>query len=417
MDGKNEKRLFSVVFYLSLILGALVCAGLNKMTIAGMMVQICYALIIGIAFMTLLHAREDMLWHQIPEKLIYLFSFSAALCLIGVSSRYHVGLFWLLPLIAVGTVRQIEIKAVTFGVLMADYLCNSLLVNKDIEAMIYNFVMAAAFLMIMSMLHKRQEIPYAGVIIVALSLAMYVIHCGFNGREMFAERYYILLEISGLIFLMLFGMILYLTMGNLKEEDSAYDPDADSVRAEMPGEAADGNGQSEEDSLMLYLQEDFPLIMQLQERQDLYRHCHEISRLSGLAAEKLGYDAVLASAAGMFHEAGRLIDPDNYMEGNRELAKQYQFPEQLIQVIRQHNTGSEIPKSPEAAIVMLCDCIISTSEYLSKNGKRNVITDDKLITSIFANRMEKGSLAEAGMTSDELEQLKEFFIAHAFEMA
>ena len=74
--------------YLSLVLGALICAGINRMSIPGMMVQVCYSLILGVVFMTLLHVGQDMLWQQIPEKLIYLFSFSVALCLIGVASPY-----------------------------------------------------------------------------------------------------------------------------------------------------------------------------------------------------------------------------------------------------------------------------------------------------------------------------------------
>ena len=133
MERINEKRLFSIVMYLSLILGALICAGINRMTIAGMLVQVCYSLIIGVVFMTLLHTREDMLWAQIPEKLVYLFSFSVSLCLIGAASRYHIGLFWLLPLAVVGYLESVEIKAVTFGVLMLDYLCNAALVHKDIN--------------------------------------------------------------------------------------------------------------------------------------------------------------------------------------------------------------------------------------------------------------------------------------------
>ena len=55
MERINEKRLFSIVMYLSLILGALICAGINRMTIAGMLVQVCYSLIIGVVFLSLIH--------------------------------------------------------------------------------------------------------------------------------------------------------------------------------------------------------------------------------------------------------------------------------------------------------------------------------------------------------------------------
>lgn len=441
MERINEKRLFSIVMYLSLILGALICAGVNRMTIAGMLVQVCYSLIIGVVFMTLLHAREDMLWAQIPEKLVYLFSFSVSLCLIGVASRYHIGLFWLLPLAVVGYLESVEIKAVTFGVLMLDYLCNAALVHKDINLLVGYFIMAAAIIMILSMLRDRKEMPYAGVILAALCIALFVIRCGFQSSEIFRQRYFLILEISSLVFVAVFSGILQIICGSagsigvsglqdmssdvedvngieqkimtaVPAADDVTEPDEPETVTAVPEQAA----SVETFDMMAYLQDDFPLILQLKEEDALYQHSYEISRLSGLAARELGCNEALAAVGGMFHEAGRMLSPENYMEGNAVLAEQYGFPEDLVAVIRQHNTGSEIPKSPEAAIVMLSDCIVSTSEYLRKNGKRGAISDDQLVMSIFTNRINKGGLDEAGLTDAQLDTLKAFYIAHAFEI-
>lgn len=417
MERINEKRLFSIVMYLSLILGALICAGINRMTIAGMLVQVCYSLIIGVVFMTLLHVGEDMLWAQIPEKLVYLFSFSVSLCLIGAASRYHIGLFWLLPLAVVGHLKHIEIKAVTFGVLMLDYLCNAAMVHKDLNLLAGYFIMAAAFVMILSMLHDRKEMPYAGVILAALCIALFVIRCGFQSGELFRQRYFLVLELSSLVFLAVFSGILQIVFGTdgstAAEPENASPDEEDSVTPETRQETA---ASVKKFDMMAYLQDDFPLILQLKKEDTLYQHSYEISRLSGLAARELGCNEALAAVGGMFHEAGRILSPENYMEGNASLAEQYDFPEDLAAVIRQHNTGSEIPKSPEAAIVMLSDCIVSTSEYLRKNGKRDAISDDQLVMSIFTNRINKGGLDEAGLTDVQLDLLKAFFAAHAFEI-
>lgn len=422
MERINEKRLFSIVMYLSLILGALICAGINRMTIAGMLVQVCYSLIIGVVFMTLLHTREDMLWAQIPEKLVYLFSFSVSLCLIGAASRYHIGLFWLLPLAVVGYLESVEIKAVTFGVLMLDYLCNAALVHKDINLLVGYFIMAAAIVMILSMLRDRKEMPYAGVILVALCIALFVIRCGFQSSEIFRQRYFLILEISSLVFVAVFSGILQIVCGTAGGDGASDVPEmSPDVEAGIGPEPEENKRQEPEASvesfdMMAYLQDDYPLILQLKEEDTLYQHSYEISRLSGLAARELGCNEALAAVGGMFHEAGRMLSPDNYMEGNAVLAEQYGFPEDLAAVIRQHNTGSEIPKSPEAAVVMLSDCIVSTSEYLRKNGKRGAISDDQLVMSIFTNRINKGGLDEAGLTDAQLDTLKAFYVAHAFEI-
>lgn len=63
---------------------------------------------------------------------------------------------------------------------------------------------------------------------------------------------------------------------------------------------------------------------------------------------------------------------------------------------------------------MLCDCIISTSEYLTKSGRRAKISDTQLVTSIFQNRLEKGNLQYAGMTVEQIQTLKEFYIENTF---
>ena len=438
MERINEKRLFSIVMYLSLILGALICAGINRMTIAGMLVQVCYSLIIGVVFMTLLHAREDMLWAQIPEKLVYLFSFSVSLCLIGAASRYHIGLFWLLPLAVVGYLETVEIKAVTFGVLMLDYLCNAALIHKDINLLVGYFIMAVAIVMILSMLHDRKEMPYAGVILAALCIALFMIRCGFQSSEIFRQRYFLILEISSLVFVAVFSGILQViceSAGSIgasglqdmssEVEEEVVNSIEQKIMTAVPAEedttepdefVKDPAASVEIFDMMAYLQDDFPLILQLKEEDTLYQHSYEISRLSGLAARKLGCNEALAAVGGMFHEAGRMLSAENYMEGNASLAEQYGFPEDLAAVIRQHNTGSEVPKSPEAAIVMLSDCIVSTSEYLRKNGKRDAISDDQLVMSIFTNRINKGGLDEAGLTDAQLDTLKAFYIAHAFEI-
>jgi hypothetical protein len=224
-----------------------------------------------------------------------------------------------------------------------------------------------------------------------LSLALLVLDNGFDFVKMWQHCYEILLEITSLVFLVLFATALQIYRG-------------------FAGDAE----QAKVFSIQEVLQEDFPLLVQLKGKQVLYHHCWNISLLAGFAAREIGCDSILAKAGGMYHEVGRLLDRENYMDANLELAREYHFPDALIEVVRQHNTGSEIPKSPEAAIVMLSDCIVSTGDYLTKSGKRDAISDEKLVKTIFSNRIAKGSLAESGLSREQLEQLQDYFVEHAF---
>lgn len=159
----------------------------------------------------------------------------------------------------------------------------------------------------------------------------------------------------------------------------------------------------------------FELLEYLKEYSgDLYRHSERIAILSEKAAQAVGGNAVLAKAGGFYHDIGHVEEDENYIEAGVRIGQEYGFPEELLAVIRQHSTGSTLPQSIEAAVVMLSDCIISTSDFLAKSGKREMVSNQKLVTSIFQNRLEKGDLEQSGMTGEQIQLLKEFYVENTF---
>lgn len=389
MENRKERGLFSGIIYLSLVGSSLICAGINGMDFFVALTRTCYALILGGVFLVLLHTREDFLWKQIPHKICYLLTFSVSVCLTSVASRYSVGIFWMLLLVAACCQDDMEIKIVSYGMLMAVYLCNALIIHEQIVLMEYYLAMGIVLLLVLHMVKRLQEVPYAGIILSALCLSLLILQNGFDFERMWQKRYGILLEIASLVFLILFYLLLRMAQQGIFGEHS--------------------KGKKEL-GLMELLQEDFVLMQQLRENESLYRHASEISWISSLAAKEIGCDGILAGAGGMYHEVGRLLDQQDYMEANMELAREYQFPERLQAIIRQHTTGSEVPQSPEAAIVMLSDCIISTAHYLEKSGKRSSVSNEKLVKNVFSNRISKGSLDEAGLSVEDLKKLENFYI-------
>ncbi len=394
MESKKEKRLFSGVVYLALVLCALISACLNGMTLTGALVRCCYAMILGVAFMMILHYKEEFLWNQIPNKILFLMTFVISVCLIAVASRYSVGMYWMLLLAVVGGMKETGIKVASCGMLLAVYMTQAFAVHKDITEFEYYLIMGVALVLILSLVRQKSEIPYAGVILIALSLALLVVQNGFDFTSVWKEKFELLLEISSLVFLILFCSLVSLAEEAFVKEEK--------VNKKLEAE------------IMGYMQDDFPLMQQLKANDSLYHHSYEISRISTLAAKAIGCNSVLAGAGGMYHEVGRLLSSDGYMECSLKLAREHGFPEELKNVIKQHNTGSEVPKSPEAAIVMLSDCIISTGEFLERSGKRAAISDEKLINSIFTNRKSKGSLTQSGLSEEQLDLLEEFYISNTF---
>ena len=163
--------------------------------------------------------------------------------------------------------------------------------------------------------------------------------------------------------------------------------------------------------LQRIIQPDFPLLKKLRfYSSTLYEHSRKISELSGGAARLIGGNEPLARAGGMYHEIGRITPSGNYIVAGEKIARDSVFPSELLPVIRQHSPMYELPKSLEAAVVMLSDSIVSTEEYLMKNGQREQISDEHLIENIFQKRISKGNLSEVDLSDEEIKKLKEYFI-------
>jgi len=203
-------------------------------------------------------------------------------------------------------------------------------------------------------------------------------------------------------------------IGELEEEE----PEEELIE-EQQGEEQVEEELSEEEQraakLWNFVEPGFELLEHLKEySEDLYLHSERIALLSEKAARAVGGNAVLAKAGGFYHEIGHIEEKENYIEAGIRIGREYGFPEELLAVIRQHSTSFELPKSVEAAIVMLSDCIISTSDFLAKSGKREKVSNQKLVTGIFQNRLEKGNLEQSGMTEEQIRMLRDFYIENTF---
>nr|WP_295678586.1 HD domain-containing protein [uncultured Lachnoclostridium sp.] len=153
----------------------------------------------------------------------------------------------------------------------------------------------------------------------------------------------------------------------------------------------------------------FPLMKRLEEESPkLYIHSKSIAYLSQKAAECIGAKEDVAFVGGLYHEIGRLLGAD-YVKNGEELAIQYKLPKEVSDMIRQHNFKVELPKTKEAAIVMLSDNILSTILYLKNSGETS-ITAEKVIENTFSIRLNKGTLDESGISLKEFHKLKEFYI-------
>ena len=163
---------------------------------------------------------------------------------------------------------------------------------------------------------------------------------------------------------------------------------------------------------------EFPLIQRLKQHSiQLYNHSLFISELCGSAAKAVGANVQKAKAGGLYHEIGR-IESKQYVEDGVTLAEAYHLPCIIMDIIKQHNLKYEKPNTPEAAIVMMTVSLITTKEYLEKTvadtsdkqGLETSIPIKNIVNDVFQMRLSKGSLDDSGLTLQQYNKLKDFYL-------
>lgn len=135
----------------------------------------------------------------------------------------------------------------------------------------------------------------------------------------------------------------------------------------------------------------------------------ESAKLSKEAASIIGANKELAYAGSLYHEIGRL-EGNDYISLGLYLLDLYCIPQEVKEVVKQHSYKSDLPKTREAAVVLLTDNILTTMEYLREIEKKNV-TYDKIIEDIIFLRLNNKTLDDSGLSIQDFNRLREFYVS------
>lgn len=213
--------------------------------------------------------------------------------------------------------------------------------------------------------------------------------------------------------------------------------------------------------ILLQLQETSnPLLKRLAtEAPGTYNHSLMVSNLAESAAAAIGANSLLAKVGGLYHDIGKLGEPDIYVENNSKapefheklppyestvkiknhvlsgltFARKNKLPEQVIDIIRQHHGESMVsffydkakkidpdadqskyrysgpkPVTKEAVLVMIADIVESTAK--ASKGQHSEESLKKIIDDTIKRLINDGQLADAPITLQELERIKSFML-------
>ncbi|WP_456420291.1 HD family phosphohydrolase [Thermovibrio sp.] len=191
-----------------------------------------------------------------------------------------------------------------------------------------------------------------------------------------------------------------------------------------------------------------------------YSHSVMVATLAEAAAEAIGANALLAKAGGLFHDIGKLKNPQAFIENQmggvnihdklppeksaailrshveygEELGKKYGLPQKVIDIIRQHH-GTKLmkyfyhkakelygedkvdekkfrypgpkPQFKESGIVMLADTVEAAVRSMKDSGKEFNL--DKVIHRLIMETVEDGQLNQSGLSLKDIGLIEKVF--------
>ncbi len=194
--------------------------------------------------------------------------------------------------------------------------------------------------------------------------------------------------------------------------------------------------------------------------QGTYNHVKNVSDLAYAGAKAIGANAELALVGARYHDIGKMVHPEYFVENQSdknahdsistqlsrsiikshvrlgtEKGKEIGLPQEVLDIIGEHhgndiirffyneavkNAGEKdvvvkedfmydgnIPSTKESAIVMLSDCVEAATRTIKRPNHQKY---EKFITSIFSDKIAHGQLDNSGLTLTDLKILKQAFI-------
>ncbi len=136
-----------------------------------------------------------------------------------------------------------------------------------------------------------------------------------------------------------------------------------------------------------------------------FLHVRRVALIAGEVAERMdSVNTALVTCGGYYHEIGRLRGEKSLVH-TLSVAKDEQFPEELIAVLSEHTVDGDKPTSKEAALLLLTDNICGMCEHLKKTQKGKILVE-KVIDSALKLRLKKGDLNLSGLTAGDLSVIR-----------
>lgn len=198
-------------------------------------------------------------------------------------------------------------------------------------------------------------------------------------------------------------------------EETIAEPVAESVPEEKPAPEEeptpeDTSAESvapEEPDYTPYCDEKSELLLQLRAKnRSAYAQAVLVGKLAAETAKAIGLNDKLTKAGGLYRRIGKIKEESNDFS-SAEIAKEQNFPQQLIYLLEQLNHN--IIEQKEAALLLITDGVISYYSIV-RHVQKNDIPVEKIVDTIVSKKIFQGEFNETALSMQECFLLREKLI-------
>lgn len=302
----------------------------------------------------------------------------------------------------------------------------SIISDYSIDRLIYNFILGALACILAKYIIEIRKVGYALVIFVSSNISLMIIMNNFMRTNTLNMN--ILQAVITSILLFFIVSVIYIIykisdkktyeqqvsgqnkdINEAQNEETVHCEESIIIESDMKEHMNYVTESSLIEELKSYQSEDYILLRELKAYSEkLYHRSIQIGDISHQASQRIHINSDLSRVGGYYCKIGRIVSEDYINEGIHIL-ENCEFPQVIIDIVRQHNLKYGNPRTKEAAVVMLTDNIISSIDTMKAMKDKKTISCQKLIEGIFTLRLKKGNLEESGLDIKEIKILNEFY--------
>lgn len=455
LDLKKNQIRFIKIFYLITVCAITVIGFLNNNNIYEILKFNLLSIILITILIFVAKEGNNELFHHSDQFVVFILSYLFSLgCMIG-AYQYNLYYLWFLGPMIIAMIIDTKL-GLNVHFLLTIIFCVS--TEKTIDYLIYIFIIGTIGCILSKYILEPKKIGYAFIIFLSSNITLYVIMNQFMTHKVVSDNILFSIFSSILLFFILFIISRFYLQNwgkihdtgnenidkdvnniiekeksqidgrinnNFKEEVSeelierveyTTNVNSDELKNENIVRTNENSGKKNKslevtsEDLEELLNDNHELLLRLKEfSKKLYDRSTYISNISYRAAKKINANEILTKAGGMYSKIGRTVSKDYIIDGVN-LLEEYHFPREVIDIVKQHNLKYENPKSKEAAIVMITDSIVASLDAIKGMKEKKYIATDKVILGIFSIRLSKSNLEESGLSKEEIEILKDFYL-------